>query len=165
MSIILSRCVCVCVCILVIHHAKRMLRIILSYVACSALPCFSTLSHKEHNFREKKLLNIKCVFWFSLQLVSETFLTLGWIKRDTIIAVHRSLSTRYSCQILMKLEFSGRIFDKSSNIKFHESPSSCSRTVSCGRTDIHGNFANAPKNAWNYNVIQCKSAQSLYYIR
>jgi len=164
MSIILSRCVCVCVFLLSIMQS-----------ACSALYChmwpvrlYHVFPHyliKSTIFEKKKLLNIKCVFWFSLQLVSETFLTLGWIKRDTIIAVHRSLSTRYSCQILMKLEFSGRIFDKSSNIKFHESPSSCSRTVSCGRTDIHGNFANAPKNAWNYNVIQCKSAQSLYYIR
>jgi len=28
-------------------------------------------------------------------------------------------STRYSCQILMKLEFYRKIFEKSSNIKFH----------------------------------------------
>ena len=39
----MSECVCVCVCILtlVIWHAMRML----SYVACLALPYFSTLSH------------------------------------------------------------------------------------------------------------------------
>jgi hypothetical protein len=30
---------------------------------------------------------------------------------------------------------------------------------------VFRNFANAPKNAWNYNVKQCTSAQSLYYIR
>jgi hypothetical protein len=35
----------------------------------------------------------------------------------------------------MKLEFSGQIFEKYSNIKFHENPSS-GRGVPCGRTDI-----------------------------
>ena len=38
----------------------------------------------------------------------------------------------YSCQILMKLEFYQQIFDKYSNIKFHESPSSGIRVVACG---------------------------------
>jgi hypothetical protein len=46
---------------LVIQHAKRMRRIILSSVASLALPYFSTLSHKRYDFR-KKLLSIKCVF-------------------------------------------------------------------------------------------------------
>jgi hypothetical protein len=43
--------------------------------------------------------------------------------------------TRYSCQILTKLEFSRQIFEISSNIKFHENPSSGSRVVPSGRTD------------------------------
>jgi hypothetical protein len=33
-------------------------------------------------------------------------------------------STFYACPILMKLEFSRQIFEKPSNIKFHEDPSS-----------------------------------------
>ena len=41
-----------------------------------------------------KLLNIKCVFWFSLQLLSETFLILIRIHRDIIINVHLS-----SCKV------------------------------------------------------------------
>ena len=50
----------------------------------------------------------------------------------------------------MKLEYHRKIFEKSSNIKFHENPSSGSRVVPCGRTDItklivdFRNFANAP---------------------
>jgi len=35
----------------------------------------------------------------------------------------------------MKLEFSGHIFEKYSNIKFDESPSSGSRLFPCGQTD------------------------------
>jgi len=51
----------------------------------------------------------------------------------------------------MKLEFSWQIFEKYSSIKFHENPSSGSRVVPCGRTDMtklivaFSNFANAPK--------------------
>ena len=58
----------------------------------------------------------------------------------------------------MKFEFSGRIFEKYPNIKFHENPPSGSRGVPCGqtgrwterRTDmtkpivVFRNFANAP---------------------
>jgi len=35
----------------------------------------------------------------------------------------------------MKLEFSRRIFEKFSNIRFHENPSIGSLVVPCGRTD------------------------------
>jgi len=51
----------------------------------------------------------------------------------------------------MKLECSRQIFEKSTNIKFHENLSSGSR-VPCGRTDMtklivtFRNFANGPKN-------------------
>jgi hypothetical protein len=42
----------------------------------------------------KKLLNIQCVFWFSLQLLSETFLIIRRIQRDIVINAHRS-----SCEV------------------------------------------------------------------
>ena len=45
-------------------------------------------------------------------------------------------STRYSCHILMKLEFSQHIFEICSNIKFHENSSSVRQVVPCGRTDM-----------------------------
>jgi len=35
----------------------------------------------------------------------------------------------------MKLEFSRRIVEKSSNMKFHNNPSGGSRVVPCGRAD------------------------------
>ena len=45
-----------------IQNAIRMRRIILSSVACTTVQCFSTLSHKRLDFREKKLLSMKCEF-------------------------------------------------------------------------------------------------------
>ena len=44
-------------------------------------------------------------------------------------------STRYSCPILMKLEFSRHIFEKNSNMKFRENPSSRSLVVPRRLTD------------------------------
>ena len=85
----------------------------------------------------KRLLNTKCVFWFSLQLLSETFLIIRRIKRDIVINVHWS-----SCKVPvilvkigMKREISLHIFEKYKNIKFHENPSSGSRVVPCGGND------------------------------
>jgi hypothetical protein len=37
----------------------------------------------------------------------------------------------------MKFEFSQQIFEKYSNIKFNENPSSGTRDVPCGQTDSH----------------------------
>jgi hypothetical protein len=54
-------------------------------------------------------MNIKCAFLFSIKLLSETFPILRRIQRDLIIHVYVfyvTQSTRYSCQILIKLEFS-----------------------------------------------------------
>jgi len=85
---------------------------------------------------EKKLLNTERVFWFSLQLLSETFLILRRNERDMIkkcILVFM-WSTLYFCSILMKLAFSRQRFEKSSNIKFHENSSSGTPVVPCGRT-------------------------------
>jgi hypothetical protein len=60
-------------------------------------------------------------------------------------------SARYSCRILMKLEFSWQIFEKRSlNIKFYQNPSYGIRVVPCEQTDMtkvaFRSFANSPKN-------------------
>jgi hypothetical protein len=89
--------------------------------------------------KKKKLSNVKCVFWFSLQLLSETFLILWRIQRDAITNVRWS-----SCKvpvILVRLQWNMNILDRFRKFpknqisqKFvHWGPRPC------GRTDRHDN--------------------------
>jgi hypothetical protein len=45
-------------------------------------------------------------------------------------------STRYLCQISIKLEISRRTYEKCLNNKLHEYPSSANRVVASGRADM-----------------------------
>ena len=94
---------------------------------------------------EKKLLNLKCVFQISLQPLSQIFCIIRRIELD-IINIHlSSCKVPLFFRILMALEFSQQNLEKSSDIKFHENPSSVSRVVPCGWTDVaFRHFANAP---------------------
>ena len=64
---------------------------IFSSVAYPDVLCFSTLSHKRHEFREKKLLNMK-------RLLSQTFLILRRIQHDIVINTKTS-----SCKVKVTL--------------------------------------------------------------
>jgi hypothetical protein len=72
---------------LVIQHAKRMRRIILSPVTCLALPHFSTLSDKLHDCRGERFIEHKIyVLTFSatfLEHVSERASCSMWTQRQT----------------------------------------------------------------------------------
>jgi len=89
-------------------------------------------------FSGKKVIKHKIAFWFSLQLLSETFLILTITQRHiTNFTQVFMQSARYFCHTVMKLDFSGDF----RNIKFHENPSSGIPVVPCGRaggwTDGH----------------------------
>jgi hypothetical protein len=69
-----------------------------SSVRCPAFPALqhlSTLSQKRQDFRKKKLMNAKCMFWFSLQVSSETFLILRRTEWD-VIKMYIGLHVKYS---------------------------------------------------------------------
>ena len=74
-----------------------MRRIVLSSVVWRFYDFFCTLSQKRHDFsgggEGGYLLDAKCVFGFSIQLLSETFLILRRNVRDMIINVYRSACT------------------------------------------------------------------------
>jgi hypothetical protein len=58
----------------------------------------------------KTLLNIKCVFWLSLQLLFEKFLILSRIQRDTVINV--KMSSRKVPVILVGFEWKSNFLDR-----------------------------------------------------
>ena len=53
--------------------------------SCHPRPLASSYFRHCHDFRERKLLIIKCVFWFSLQLLFEVLLILKRNERDIVI--------------------------------------------------------------------------------
>ena len=82
----------------------------------------------------KKLLSVKCVFWFPLEIASKTFLILRNLQRSynhkfTQVFTH---STAYSFQNLIKLNLSRNICENHSSKKFHENPSGWNPVVPLG---------------------------------
>jgi hypothetical protein len=106
--IIIAYSVCVCVCVfvaLVIQHAWSCA--ILSSEICLTLQYFPTFLINGTIFekKKKKWLEIQCVLNFSTNYVS-AFFVLRRTERDTIkkCTLVFIWSTRYFCQILIKLE-------------------------------------------------------------
>ena len=66
---------------------------LLPYAVCPPVPLLPHY-HINGTIFGNKFLNTKCVFWFSVQLLSETFLILRRTERDIIKNVYRS-----SCKV------------------------------------------------------------------
>jgi hypothetical protein len=73
--------------------------ITLSCGVCLPLLYFSALSYNQHDF-QKKITEYKIVFWFSLQLLSETFLILKRIRRDIVTQVQKY---SYKVTVILKI--------------------------------------------------------------
>ena len=94
---ILSVCVCVA---LVIQHARRVRHIMGYWHPWPVWPYHIFLHYFINGaIFGRKLLNPKCVFWFSLLLLSEILLILRRIQRSIVLYVH-SLHVKYPLFLL-----------------------------------------------------------------
>ena len=145
----------------------------LRYKACNAhapychlfpVPVYNILPHYLINDtiferkEKKKLLNLSCVFWFSIQLLSEAFLILRINERNMINNIWWS-----SCKVgfilfrfywKFKFPTDCREVPKISWKSFQLEEPNCSVRTD-GYTDSHDeancrfcNFVNAPKTVW-----------------
>jgi hypothetical protein len=128
---------CVCVCSLRYPVCKAR-EPNCCHLSPSWLYCIFPRSHKLHDFRNK-FLDLKCMCWFPLQILSENFLL---VRRTEWDMIKMFIGLYIKCRILIKLEFLCHIFEKYSNIKFRKNPSSESRVHADWRTDRH-NEANS----------------------
>jgi len=114
-------CVCVCVCVCS-----------LGYTACNAhapyyhlwpAPLRSIFPHYLINGTTLgiKLLNTMCVFWFSVQLLSETFLIVRSNERDIIKNAYWSSTRSPFVSLLSRRPQSGRWSSSGKRVWFTES--------------------------------------------
>ena len=102
---------------------------IIKHAVCLAVPHFSTLSHKQHDFW-KKATEHKHTFWLYTKLLSETHLTLKRIHNNIIIN-YIDLQTR---RPLFWSHFNETwifLADFQNTLKFDENPFSGSQVVPC----------------------------------
>jgi hypothetical protein len=90
---------------------------------------FNIISHKRHDFRKKAIEPKMCDLMFSINF-AQNMSILRTTGRDMIKNVYwSSFRVRYSFQLVMKLAFSRKIFEKYSNIKYSENLSTGSQVV------------------------------------
>ena len=146
---------------------------VLLSVARTALQYFSTLSHKRHDIKKNVIEYKMCVSISSTTLVWNISHSKKKLARyDQKRVLVQAWSPLHACTILMKLEIFSKDFQKYSNIKFNENPSSERRAVPFWQTDGQSgrrtnttnlltaafhNFANAPKH--NYHLQQARETQ------
>lgn len=80
---------------------------------------------------KRESIGTTCLFWFSVQLLTETCFISVRIQRDLAVNI-----LRWSCKlpeifffILIKFKYSQHILAKVSKIQFHQNPFSWSRAV------------------------------------
>jgi len=90
-------CVCVCVCVCVCSLSQPPCKARAPYCHLWPAPLYNIFPHYLINGTvfEKKLPNTKCVFWFPLQRLSQTFLILRITGRDMIKNIYIGLYVKY----------------------------------------------------------------------
>jgi len=108
-------------------------------------------------FEGKKVTEHKmCVVIFSTTFVCKiSHSKKNWARCDNKMYVGLQVQCRYYCAILMEPEFSRQVFEKCSNIKFHEiRPVGVELFHADGQTDRHGEansgFSQCCERAWTY---------------
>ena len=133
---------------LVIQHAMCMRRIILPSLPCPSLQYFSALSHKRHDIGGGGIGHKPCGLTFSTAFVWN----ISHFKKNSARHYHKCTQVflgiiRLSCQVLMKLEFSRRIFEKKTHFQISWKsvkwkPSQMTKLIA-----PFPNFLNAPENS------------------
>jgi hypothetical protein len=145
---------------LVIQRTKCMRNIVMSFVACLALPHFFTLSRKRHNVRKTVVEHQMCVLTFStisVSNISHSKKNSARYHKCTYIGL--DVKHRCSCDVWMGLEIYRQIFEKKnppvSNLT-KIFPVGAELFHADGRTYIHDevnrrrrSFADAPTNQYN----------------
>jgi hypothetical protein len=83
----MSVCVCTCACDITYPACKAFAPY---YIVMCRLHLFIYIISKRERFSERRLFDIKFVFWYSLQFLFEIFLTLIRIQRDMAMNVGKS---------------------------------------------------------------------------
>jgi len=154
----------------------RMRRVILSSVICPAVPYFPTLSHKEHDFRKKKIIEHEvCVSIFCTAFVWN----ISHSKENSASYYHKC--TYIGLRVKYRLLLSGFnetwIFwtDFRKILKYQTSRKSVQWEPSCsmrtdGRTDVtklifsFRNFLKATKTIKSYLVVRIRWVRTCGYI-
>jgi hypothetical protein len=131
LGIVYSECVFIA---LGIQRAMRMRHNVICGLPRSTI-FFHIISQKAQF--KKKVFNINFVFRCFLRLFSETFFILKRTERD-ISKTYNGLHVKHRLYLsdFNETWIFSTYFEKYSNIKFHENPSSGSRVVPCGQTDV-----------------------------
>jgi hypothetical protein len=142
-SIAYSKCMFVA---LVIHHTIRMHRIILSFVACPALPHFAALSHKRHDCCGKDVEHKMCVVMLCVKFVWNSS-HCKKILSCTYWDLHVEFVWNSShCKKILSCTY----WDL--HVEFVWNSSHCKKILSCTYWDLHVEFV--------WNSSHCKKILS-----
>jgi hypothetical protein len=154
---VFAYCKCVCILVVVSQHAVHIFSALISFMGGPSgfTVFFYLIYYTPRVLGEKTLSNIKCVFCFSLQILSETYFFLRRIQRMLSLLY---IGLHVKCPLFLADVNESWIFwtDFRKIMKYQISrrspPPQWEPSCSCGRTDMTNilvaflNYTNAPRN-------------------